>query len=131
MSKRPALSKAEMEVAHIVWELQEATVRQVLEALPSQRQVDYKTVQTYLRRLEAKGYLHSRRDGRSLVYSASVRPRQVIRDTVQDFVGRLFGGNSLPLVEHLIREKGLTQDDIGKLRDLLNELETEPHATRA
>ena len=131
MSKRPALSKAEMEVAHLVWQLQEATVRQVLEALPAQRQVDYKTVQTYLRRLEAKGYLVSRRDGRSLVYTASVRPRQVIRDTVSDFVNRLFGGKSLPLVEHLIREENLTTDDIGKLRDLLNELETESHASRS
>jgi predicted transcriptional regulator len=128
MAKRPALSKAEMEVAHIVWTLQGATVRQVLEALPASRQVDYKTVQTYLRRLEAKGYLSSQRDGRSLVYTASVRPKLVIRDTVRDFVGRLFGGDALPLVEHLIREEGLSQDEIGKLRHLLDELESAPDA---
>lgn len=130
MVKRPALSKAEMEVAHIVWTLQQATVRQVLDGLPDSRDVDYKTVQTYLRRLEAKGYLSSQRAGRTLVYTASVRPRQVIKETVRDFVNRLFGGEPLPLVEHLIREEGLTQDDLGRLRDLLIELESERDAAQ-
>jgi predicted transcriptional regulator len=130
MAKRPALSKAEMEVAHLVWSLQDATVRQVLEALPESRDVDYKTVQTYLRRLEAKGYLASRRDGRTLVYTASVRPRQVIKETVRDFVNRLFGGEPLPLVEHLIREEGLSQDDLGRLRSLLKELESGDDASQ-
>ena len=118
-----------MEIAHIVWQLGGATVRAVLEALPPKRSIDYKTVQTYLRRLEAKGYLTSKRDGRSLVYKASVKPRQVIRETVGDFVNRLFGGESLPLVEHLIRERGLTGEDIGKLRRLLDELEAEDDAS--
>ena len=88
-------------------------------------------MQTYLRRLEAKGYLSSQRDGRSLVYTASVRPKLVIRDTVRDFVGRLFGGDALPLVEHLIREEGLSQDEIGKLRHLLDELESAPDARKS
>lgn len=55
MPERPALSKGEMEVARILWELKKATVREVHEALPAQRQMDFATVQTYLRRLDAKG----------------------------------------------------------------------------
>lgn len=123
MSQRPALSKAEMEIARIVWDLQCATVREVLESLPKGREIDYKTVQTFLRRLEAKGYLSSKRNGRSLVYTAKVRPNQVIRETVKDFVGRLFDGEALPLVEHLIREQGLENGEIDELRNMLNELE--------
>jgi predicted transcriptional regulator len=123
MSDRKALSKAEMEVARIVWERKQATVREVLDALPDSRQIDYKTVQTFLRRLEAKGYLTSHRDGRSLIYTPAVRPNLVIRETVHDFVGRLFDGEPLPLVEHLIREQGLKQEDIDKLRGLLDELD--------
>ena len=56
MSPRTPLSKAEMEVASLVWELGEATVRQVTDALPAKRKIDFTTVQTYLSRLEAKGY---------------------------------------------------------------------------
>lgn len=107
----------------IVWDLKRATVREVLESLPEGREIDYKTVQTFLRRLEAKGYLSSKRSGRSLVYTAKVRPNQVIRDTVKDFVGRLFDGEALPLVEHLIREQGLRSGDLAELRTILSDLE--------
>ena len=124
MSDRPALSRAEMEVARIVWTLRDATVRQVLDNLPETRDINYKTVQTFLRRLEAKGYLVSRREGRSLIYTADARPKQVIRDTVKNFLNNLFNGEPLPLVEHLIRDQGLGKDDISQLRNLLNELDS-------
>ena len=124
MSDRPALSRAEMEVARIVWTLREASVRQVLDNLPETRDINYKTVQTFLRRLEAKGYLVSRREGRSLIYTADARPKQVIRDTVKSFLNNLFNGEPLPLVEHLIRDQGLGKDDISQLRNLLNEMDS-------
>ncbi len=129
MAKRAAASKAELEIARIVWDLRGATVRQVLEALPAERELDYKTVQTYLRRLEAKGYLQSRRDGKTSVFTARVRPAQVIRETLADLVDRLFGGEALPLVEHLIADRQLTGDDIEKLRTLIDESEGNGHAS--
>ncbi len=119
-----------MEIARIVWDLQKATVREVLDALPEGRDINYKTVQTFLRRLEAKGYLSSKRNGRSLVYTAKVRPNQVIHETVKDFVGRLFDGEALPLVEHLIREQGLESQDIDQLRTMLNDLEGQQSAVK-
>lgn len=121
MTDRPALSRAEMEVARIVWTLREASVRQVLDNLPETRDINYKTVQTFLRRLEAKGYLVSRREGRSLIYTADARPKQVIRDTVKNFINNLFNGQPLPLVEHLIREYGLSQEEMDQLKGMLNE----------
>ena len=121
MAPRPACSKAELEIARLVWELKGATVRQVLDALPADRQLDYTTVQTYLRRLEAKGYLQVRRDGRASVYKPKIRPAQVIRETVTDLVDRLFGGEALPLVEHLIAERKFTGDEIDKLRAIIDE----------
>jgi len=124
MTPRPTLSKAELEVARIVWSLKGATVRHVLEALPrSRQQLDYKTVQTYLRRLEAKGYLNTRREGRGIVYTAKVRPAQVVRETVADFVHRLFDGQALPLVEHLIHDRQLSDDEIAQLRAMVDEAE--------
>lgn len=128
MADRPALSKAETEIARIVWKLGEATVRQVLEQTSESRGIEYKTVQTYLRRLESKGYVTARKDGRSTVYSPRVRPAQVIKETVNDFVDRLFDGEALPLVEHLVRER-VTPEEVQRLRDLLNELERDNDAS--
>jgi BlaI family transcriptional regulator, penicillinase repressor len=123
MSKRPALAKSELEVAQLVWQLGQASVRQVLDALPAQRGLDFKTVQTYLRRLEAKGYLRSRRDGRAKVYLARVRQEQVVREVIDDFVRRLFGGETIPLFQHLIEDRGLSDVEIGELRAMLDRLE--------
>ena len=41
MVKRPALSKGELEVARVLWDLGEATVREVHEALPAARTIDF------------------------------------------------------------------------------------------
>ena len=131
MVKRPALSKAETEIARIVWDRNGGTVRDVLESLPRDRELDYKTVQTYLRRLEAKGYLKSEQKSRSRWYVPRVKPGQVIRETVNDFVKRLFDGEALPLVEHLIRDSDLSGHDIRRLRSLLTELENQGDGSRS
>ena len=123
MVDRPALSKGEMEIARLLWEIGPATVREVFEAIPSSRKMDFSTVQTYLRRLESKGHANSRLDGRVRVYSARTKPRTVIRETVDDLVQRLFGGETMPLVRHLIEERGMGADDIAELRSLVEQLE--------
>jgi BlaI family transcriptional regulator, penicillinase repressor len=114
-----------MEVVRIVWTLGEATVRQACDAFPPQRNVDFTTVQTYLRRLEAKGYLRSKRQGRAMVYRPRVRPDEVIRDTVGDLVNRLFDGQTVPLLHHLIRDRSIRKEDIEELREIIDQWESE------
>ncbi len=123
MVPRPGLSKAELEVARIVWELKSASVRQVHDAMPDGRRVDFTTVQTYLRRLEEKGYLNVRLENRSRIYSPRVKPHTVIRETVDDLVERLFGGDAMPLVKHLVEEKSFSPEEVDQLRQLLGRLE--------
>jgi predicted transcriptional regulator len=127
MPKRPAVAKSELEVARVVWQMGKASVRQVLDALPPQRDLDFKTVQTYLRRLEAKGYVRSRREGRAKVYVPRVRPGKVVREVIDDVVHRLFDGQCLPLFQHLIQERGLTEAEVAQLRAMLDKLEGTDH----
>jgi predicted transcriptional regulator len=112
-----------MEAARIVWNLGQATVRQVFEAFPAQRNIDFSTVQTYLRRLQVKGYLHAKRQGRAMVYRPRVRPDEVIRQTVDDLVSRLFDGQTIPLLHYLIRDSSISEEEIRKLRKMIDELE--------
>ena len=122
MAERPPLPRSELEIARIVWDLKEATVREVLEALPESRGLDFWTVQTYLRRLKAKGYLKTRRQGRTNVYSPQVPPDRVIDEVVGDFLNRVFDGEALPLFQHLIHDRGLTEEEIDRLQQTLDEL---------
>src|SRR6476659_7677562 len=107
MGERPALSKGEMEVVRAVWDLGEASVRQVHEHMGAGRP-EFATVQTFLRRLEAKGYLRGVNRGKVRHYSARAKPQSVIRATVEDFVSRMFGGSALPLVRCLVEEGKVT-----------------------
>jgi len=117
-SKRPAMSSAETEVLRLVWESQEATVQKVYDALPANRKVTYVTVATLLRRLEEKGYLKHRVRGKAFVYTAAAKKEDVIRRTIGDLLERLFGGNPVPLMQHLAQHSGMTDEDIERLKGL-------------
>ena len=125
MPKRAAISRGELDVAQTVWQLGEATVGQVYQALAERKDVDYSTVQTYLRRLEAKGYLKTRPQGRHKIYRPRVGAGQVVRETVDDLLERLFGGEPLALWQHLIQERGISADETRELRRMLAEWEAE------
>lgn len=117
-SKCPAMSPAETEVLRLVWQSREATVQEVFEALPPSRKVTYMTVATLLRRLEEKGYLKHRLRGKAFVYVPAAKKEEVIRRTIGDLVERLFGGNPVPLMQHLAQHSGITDEDIERLKEL-------------
>ena len=117
--KLRAMSPTETEILRLVWELNEATVQEIRDQLPSDRSLAYNTVQTLLCRLEQKGYLKHHLKGRAHVFSALVKPREVIKTTVRDFLGRLFGGDPKPLVQFLAEDGKLDEEDIKRLRELI------------
>jgi len=121
MPKRPALSNSELEISQLLWKLGSAKVRDVVAALPPDRGLDFFTVQTYLRRLKAKGYLRTRREGRADVYFPAVKQANVIRRITSDFLLRTFGGEALPLMQHLIQDPGLSDKEIDQLQATLDE----------
>ena len=80
----------------------------------------------YLRRLESKGYVNAELNARVRVYSPRVRPATVIRETVGDLIDRLFGGETLPLMRHLIEDGRVTQEDLASLKDMIDRMDASP-----
>ena len=122
MPPLPPLPKSELAVARIVWELGEASVRDVFDAMPPEAGADYWTVQTYLRRLADKGYLKVKKKGRANYYLPKVAPGRVLHKLVDDFVQQAFDGQAIPLVQHLIQERGLSPTELDQLQQTLNDL---------
>lgn len=111
----PLLTEQELEIMKIVWERETTTVRDVYETLRAQRQIAYTTVMTMMRILERKGHLKVSRADRAYVYRPA-RPRQrVLGEMVREFVDRVFGGAAEPLVQHLVRDRHLTEDDLKEI----------------
>ena len=122
MAKQPSLPKSELELVRIVWDLGSAAVREVADALPSDRGLDFFTVQTYLRRLESKGFLSKKKVGRSNVYTAKRQPDKVVGDVLDDMIERLFDGEAMPLLQHLIHDRGLSESEVDQLQATLDQL---------
>jgi BlaI family transcriptional regulator, penicillinase repressor len=115
---RPAattLTPHELDIMKLVWEREEATVRDVYEALRARRRIAYTSVLTMMNVLERKGHLRKRAEGRSFVYQAA-RPRgQVVRAMVREFVQRVFNGAAEPLLVHLLEDRRLTRAELEAL----------------
>jgi predicted transcriptional regulator len=56
--------------------------------------------------------------GKAFVYEPAVKKEEVISRTIGDLVQRLFGGNPVPLMQHLALHSEISDEDIGKLREL-------------
>jgi predicted transcriptional regulator len=120
--KSGRLTDAELEVMQVVWELGEATVRQVHEVLSEQRQVAYTTVMTIMNILEEKEYLRrSSKEGRAYVYEPVQPKGEVIATMVDDFVGRVLDGSARPLVAGLVQRKKLSKRDLDEIARIIEE----------
>ena len=117
------LTDAELEIMHVVWELDGGTVRQVHERLNQQRPLAYTTVMTMMNILEEKGHLSRRKEGRAYRYEP-VRPKnQVISGMVDDFVGRVFEGSATPLIVSLVKDKKISKKDLEEIARMIWETE--------
>ncbi len=122
-SSMPPLTAAQREIMEIVWSCGEVTVSDVRQALASKRKLARNTVQTMLVRLEEKGWLKHRRDGRSFVYAAN-RPRRVsLGAKVVHMVDRFFEGSAANMVTALIEYQGLSPDEAQRIRHMIEEAE--------
>src|SRR3954470_15504731 len=111
----PLLAEQELEIMKVVWERGQATVRDVYEQLREGRQLAYTTVMTTMRILERKGHLKVSRADRAFVYRPARARHRVVAELVQEFVDRVFGGAAEPLVQHLVRDRHLTEDDLKEI----------------
>ena len=114
-----SISPAETQILCLIWQLKQATVQQVLDNLPKERDITYATVQTLLRRLEKKGYIKHISKGKAHLFSPAVKQKDVISKKVSDFLDRLFGGDSFPLMQYLAEHGKLTTRDIENLKKLI------------
>lgn len=117
----PGLSQAQREIMEIVWEKGEVSATEVLEILSKKRDLAKNTVRTLLDRMEEKGWLTHREDGRTYLYSAA-QPREAsIGQKVLEVVEQICGGSPEELVAALLDYRGLSAAELKRIRTLLDE----------
>lgn len=113
-SKR--LTPVETVIMDCLWELGQATVRQVQRALAPVRPMAYNTVLTMMRILRDKGFLASRRNGRMDVYRPRVTREQMGRRGLHEVMQRFFAGSPAALVSELIESGRLSDAEVEAIR---------------
>jgi predicted transcriptional regulator len=122
-TRHPTLTPQELAIMKVIWDLEEATVRDVYETLREQRQIAYTTVMTMMKILETKGYLKRTQVDRAFVYRPSRPRQQVVGAMVRDFVERVFDGAAGGLLLHLAKDGRLTREDRQRIRRVIDETE--------
>jgi predicted transcriptional regulator len=117
----PELSPAQREIMEIVWQRGEVTANEVRRVLSRTRKVARNTVRTLLERMEDKGWLEHRAEGRTFLYTAA-RPRQdAVGQKVREIVETVCGGSPETLVTALLDYRGLRPDELKRIRQLLDQ----------
>jgi predicted transcriptional regulator len=115
------LTEAELRIMNVLWEKGQASVHDVVGALPPKSAPAYNSVLTIIRILEKKGFVKHLKDGRSHIYIPQVDRQKATRFEVRHLVSRFFGDSDELLVLNILEEKGLDADELDRVRQLLEE----------
>lgn len=113
------LTEVELELMTILWKLEEASVAEVIDELPSDRKLAYTSVSTIIRILEQKEILGSRKEGRGHIYFPQIQKSEYESKAVKHVVDKVFEGTPLLLVKQLLSSTKLSAKEIQELKDLI------------
>jgi BlaI family penicillinase repressor len=115
------LGDLQLRIMQVLWQRGEATVSTVHDAVAGERDLAYTTVATMLRKMEARGLVKHRSEGRSFVYRACVGEAAVSRGMADHLLDRLFEGSLADMVHHLLSTREVSRDELTKLEKLITE----------
>jgi BlaI family penicillinase repressor len=112
-------------ILQFLWSRPEASVNEVHSALGTDDYA-YTTLATLLRRMEEKGLVRHRNEGRSFIYQAVVQPEQVNQGMTTHLLERLFQGSVTELVSHLLKNRKVSAAELVRLEKLIAEKRKNP-----
>lgn len=124
------LGDLQLAILRTLWDRGEAAVAEVHETL-ADRGLALTTIATMLRKMEEKGLVAHRENGRQFLYRAKDDPNLVQKNLVGDLVVKLFDGDPLALVSHLLREGEIELSELDDLRRKVAEAERKAQKERS
>jgi BlaI family transcriptional regulator, penicillinase repressor len=117
-----AFTERELDLMAVLWDRGPSTAAEVREALSGQGlDLAYNTVLTLLRILEDKGRVDHKEEGRAHRFRAAVKRKEAGASALRRTLDRMFGGSAEALVAQLVQQRGLSREDLKKLRRVVDE----------
>ena len=119
------LTAQQLAIMRLLWDRGEMTVAEVQESLEGDGKHAYSTVATMLGRLEKRGLVRHRAEGRTYHFSPAVSETGVVREVVD----RVFGGSASALVSHLLENEELGDSELSAIKKMIAEHERNGRST--
>jgi BlaI family transcriptional regulator, penicillinase repressor len=112
------LTKRELDIMGVLWELGEATVTEVRDRVDPD--LAYTSISSMIRTLEMKGYVsHRRGEGKTHVYFPVIEPEKAGASALGRVLDKIYGGSPIKLLAHLIDQHKVSDKELARMRDLL------------
>lgn len=121
----PRLGRVQLKIVQVLWEKGRANAREITETLSRQEPIAHSTVQTLLRKLEAKGAVGHDVEDRTFVFYPLVHEDRVKQGATSELVDRVFDGSAAGLVAYLLENERVSGKELAQIRELIDEKKTE------
>lgn len=121
MSTRNRLGDLQLAIMRVLWERGEAAVADVHAAIEPERGLAPTTIATMLTKMEDKGVVTHRIEGRRYIYRPTVSEEAVQREMLAELTERLFLGDVAAVVSTLLAERDVDAGELAALRELIDQ----------
>lgn len=122
----PRLSPREEMIMTYFWSHGPLFVRQIIEMMPEPK-LHFNTVSTFVRSLEAKGWLGHEQFGNTYRYFPLHQADEYRKKSVGGLVERFFGRSYINFVSALVRDEKISTDE---LKQLIEQIESQKDKER-
>lgn len=117
---RPGLRLGDLQLAIMktLWERSPLATTDVQAAL-ADRRLAPTTVATMLRKMEERGLLRHRVEGRKFLYEPAIAEAEVTQSMADHVLENVFEGSLADMVSHLLRARDVSKDELDRLAKLI------------
>jgi len=122
MSKQ--LTKVEEQLMQVLWELNEASVQEIINKLPNPKPA-YNTVSTIIRILETKNFVSHKPKGRGYIYFPLIQKNDYSNQSLHKLVDSYFGGSFKNMVSFFVDKNDVDFKELDIIMKVINDKKTE------
>lgn len=116
-------TESELEILSLLWELKEASVRQIHERLSETKDTGYTTTLKIMQIMHAKGMVSRDEENRSHIYKPATNQKETQKSLLKNLVTTAFGGSAQRLVMQALGQEKPSKEDLNEIRAFLDQLE--------
>ena len=114
------LTKAEERIMQVLWKLQKAFVKDIIEAIDEEPKPPYNTISSIVRLLEKKGYVGYKAYGKTYEYFPTISKKEYTKTTFSKLFAAYFDNSPSNLLSFMVKEEKLNAKDVDELKALIN-----------